>query len=354
MSHPLIIAAGCRNEGSGSLAGVSAAEEALVRQGCRLSHLHIAPLSHAWDAPLPRGCFRSGCAPLEALDAARKILASGEADAVVVQGKDLLRSEYAQDRDLRDRRMAVFGTEHPLTEAYTGLARAFCRRIGLDDGAFRDLAELLFENHCRVWEENGNRLEVRPGWFEPVTDLFRRVDCANPVVDFEGAAVVTTASVAAACAVPARQRIPLLAVALARTNGDGPQHVEEIAAYRHLAGAYREACRLAGVDFGARYLAGEALLEVYTCYPVVPLAFLLASGIARDPEELPALLARYPVTVTGGMNLARAAWNNPSLLGLSALWERLSSGAVPLAALHGNGGLGQRQGVAILGGPAGG
>jgi len=179
------------------------------------------------------------------------------------------------------------------------------------------------------------------------------VDCANPVVDFEGAVVVTTAEVAEACAVPAHQRIPVLAVALARASGDGPDHVEEIAEYRHLTEAYEKACHQAEVDFGARYLTGEALLEAYTCYPVVPLAFLLASGIARDPAEFPDLLARRLVTVTGGMNLARAAWNNPALHGLAVLWERLVAGAAPLAALHANGGLGQRQGVAILGGPAG-
>jgi hypothetical protein len=247
--------------------------------------------------------------------------------------------------------MAIYGEEQPLTEAYTDLARAFCRRTGLCDAEFRRLAGRLFENHCRAWEEAGNRVEARPQWFEPVTDLYRRVDCANPVVDFEGAVVVTTAEVAEACGVPVRQRIPILAVALAQTRGDGPEYVEEIAAYRHLTEAYEKACHRAEVDFGARYLAGEALLEAYTCYPVVPLAFLLAAGIARDPGELPDLLARRLVTVTGGMNLARAAWNNPALNGLVALWKRLSEGAAPLAALHANGGLGQRQGLAILGGP---
>jgi len=352
MSHPLIIAAGCRVDGLGSLAGVNAVEETITGLGCRLSHLHIAPLSLDWTARLPPGHFRSVCAPLEALAAAGRLLAEGAADAVVLQGRDLLRSEYAQDRELRNRRMAIYGEDQPLTEAYTGLAHAFCRRVGLDAAEFRLLAHRLFENHCRAWEERGERIEAKPKWFEPVTELDRRVDCANPVVDFEGAVVVATASVADACAVPSHQRIRVLGVGLGRTSGDGPEHLEEIAEYRHLAAAYREACRRAEVDFGARYLAGEALLETYTCYPVVPLGFLLATGIARDPRELHDLLARRPVTVTGGMNLARAAWNTPALRGLVALWERLSGGAASLAALHANGGLGQRQGVAVLGGPA--
>ena len=164
--------------------------------------------------------------------------------------------------------------------------------------------------------------------------------------------MITTPPVAEVCAIPTRRRIPVLSVALARVGDDGPDDLPEIAEYRHLAASWRDACRQAEVDFGAHYLAGEALLETYTCYPVVPLAFLLASGIARNPDDLPDLLASHPVTVTGGMNLARAAWNNPALDGLATLWERLSNGAAPLAALHANGGLGERQGVAILGGPA--
>lgn len=352
MHQPLIIAAGSRRDGRGSLTVVRAAEDAIVRRGCRLTQLHIAPLSLGWKSPLPPGTFRSGCAPLQALDTAVRLLADGSADAVVIKGRDLLRSEYAGDRGLRARRMAIYGEKYPLTEAYTDLARIFCARVGLSAVEFRDLAQRLFENHCRVFEESGETVEAKPAWFEPVTSLFRRVDCANPVVDFEGAVMITTAPVAEACAAPPRKRIPVLAVALTRVGADEPDDLEEIARYRHLAAAYRDACRQAGVDFGAHYLAGEALLETYTCYPVVPLAFLLASGIARDIDDLPDLLDRHPVTVTGGMNLARAAWNNPALHGLATLWERLVNGVASLAALHTNGGLGQQQGVAILGGPA--
>lgn len=96
------------------------------------------------------------------------------------------------------------------------------------------------------------------------------------------------------------------------------------------------------------FLAGEALLEAYTCYPVVPLAFLLASRIAPSPDAIPELLQHFEITVTGGMNLARAAWNNPCLNALIAMYERLTEGTLSVGAVHGNGGLGYKQGFALL------
>ena len=65
---------------------------------------------------------------------------------------------------------------------------------------------------------------------------------------------------------------------------------------------------------GARAFArGDAVIEAYTCYPVAPLGFLLASGIVQSLDEVESLLASREITVTGGMNLARAPWNNPAL-----------------------------------------
>ncbi len=68
-------------------------------------------------------------------------------------------------------------------------------------------------------------------------------------------------------------------------------------------------------------------MEAYTCYPVVPLAFLLASGIASSPKEIPVLLQRLEITVTGGMNLARAPWNNPALNAMVTMYKRLRHGS---------------------------
>ena len=53
-------------------------------------------------------------------------------------------------------------------------------------------------------------------------------------------------------------------------------------------------------------------------------------------------------------NIARAPWNNPALNAVIAMYETLCARSAPatVGAVHGNGGLGYRQGVAILGEPA--
>ncbi len=350
MTPPVVVVAGaCRIDGCGSLAPAVQAVERLDRAGCRVHTLVIDPLSAGWHTPLVPDHFRSGCAPVEALAEACRRLRAGRADAVVIAGDDRLRSEFAGDRERRQRLMAVYGEDHPLPELYTRLARAWCTRWGLDDAAFRDLARRLYHNCAAVLREQGRYRPPAPQWFEPITGLFRGVDCANPSVDFEGRLVVATAGAAReAGPVPAGRRVLVAGVAVAEAAGDGPDHVDEIAAYDHLARAYRDACDRAGVAFAGRYRAGRALLEAYTCYPVVPLALLLASGIARAPADLPAVLAGHPVTVTGGMNLARAPWNNPALHALVAMAGRLRAGDAPLGLVHGNGGLGYKQGIALL------
>jgi hypothetical protein len=134
--------------------------------------------------------------------------------------------------------------------------------------------------------------------------------------------------------------------------------------YAHLRRAYERACDQAGIDFAARFRAGEALLEAYTCFPPVPLGLLLATGIATGiapgvaigiaPDiALEAVLARREITVTGGMNLAGGPWNNPALHGLIVLLEQLETSVERTGLVHGNGGVGGYQGVAIVGAPPG-
>ncbi len=49
------------------------------------------------------------------------------------------------------------------------------------------------------------------------------------------------------------------------------------------------------------------------------------------------------------MNLAKGAWNNPALNALVVMYQRLLEGEEAIGLVHGNGGLGYRQGVAIVG-----
>ena len=78
------------------------------------------------------------------------------------------------------------------------------------------------------------------------------------------------------------------------------------------------------------------------------MAFLLVSGLVEVLEDIPDFLAEHSITITGGMNLARAAWNNPTLNALVLMHHRLCDGPEKLGLIHGNGGLGYRQGVAIV------
>ena len=75
----------------------------------------------------------------------------------------------------------------------------------------------------------------------------------------------------------------------------------------------------------------------------------MCNQFARDKKELAELLDNYEVTVTGGMNLARAAWNNPSLNALVVMHEKILKNNCGIGLVHGNGGLGYKQGVVILG-----
>tara|TARA_B100000809_G_C15051718_1_gene499142 strand:+ start:796 stop:939 length:144 start_codon:yes stop_codon:yes gene_type:complete len=42
------------------------------------------------------------------------------------------------------------------------------------------------------------------------------------------------------------------------------------------------------------------------------MAFLLVSGLVDALEDIPNFLAQHLITITGGMNLAKAGWNNPA------------------------------------------
>lgn len=349
MSASHLIAWGRIVDGRGSLAAVEARWSELRNRDMRLVELTIDPLHVGWDAPVQPNHFRSGCAPVEAIAHADQLVRNGQAEAVLITGRDDLRTRYSNDKVLRQQLMLIYD-DCPLPQAYTLLARAFMKLHDISEPQFNCLAEALYENYQRTAQRLGYVRPPRPEAFELVTDLFRGVDCANPVVDFAGAVIVAGDAAAPDDAHP----VTILGTGLAQMQ-DGPAHVEAIARYEHLAVAWQAACAQAGVDIAQAFLDQRALLEVYTCFPVAPLGFLLAAGLASDVESIERLLATHEITVTGGMNLARAAWNNPALNATIALCEQLAdiarhpaSREPRLAAVHGNGGLGYRQGVAIF------
>ncbi len=168
------------------------------------------------------------------------------------------------------------------------------------------------------------------------------------MVDFSGRLLITRADVAEQLGVDKSQWLQVKAVGLSRLDGDGKDYLTDISQYQHLKEAYQLACDEAKIDFVRLFKNGDALLETYTCYPVVPMAFILVSGLVNVLEDIPDFLAQHSITITGGMNLAKAAWNNPALNALVLMHHRLCDGPEKLGLIHGNGGLGYRQGVAIV------
>ncbi|WP_299179468.1 hypothetical protein [uncultured Neptuniibacter sp.] len=350
MSNAFIIAAAKTVDSLGCQKHCLALEQEIRSLGVPIQELVIEPLSADWHSPEPANHFRSGCAPIEALARARELIEQGM-EAVVISGEDHLKSGYARDERLN--KMAVYGNDYPLTEAYNDLAEHFLRVHDREDEHFRDIAHSLFENYKLSYRNSladDFNPELLPDerWYRPITSLFRGVDCANPLVDFSGRLLICSDALLQRLSVSADTVVAIRGVGLGRLAGDGPEYIQEIADYTHLKQAYEQCCAEANIDFPKLFRSGEALLEAYTCYPVVPMAFLLMSGLVDLLEEVPAFLEEHSITITGGMNLARAPWNNPALNGLITMYERLIEGDEHYGMVHGNGGLGYRQGVALL------
>ena len=352
MSATVLIISAAKNVDSvGSMAHCLALEQRIETFGHSIRQLHIDPLSTAWDSPLRPDHFRSGASPIEALAKARTLIQQGSEHAVLICGEDQIRTGYS--RHQRHQLMQIYGPDQPITEAYTELARSFLKQHRVDESQFQALAHALFDNYCLSYRNtlsDDYSPELLPGerWHQPVTSLFRGVDCANPMVDFQGRLLLVSETLAETLDCPPNSVLRVDGVGLGYTEHDGPEHSDSIAHYTHLRQAYRDCCAEAGIDFTARFKQGQALLEVYTCYPVVPMAFLLAADMVELLDEIPAFLEQHRITITGGMNLARAAWNNPALNALIEMHHQLLASPQRWGMVHGNGGLGYRQGVALL------
>lgn len=346
MTNTAILAAARCVDGQGSLHGIEQLVGQLRQIGARVQGLTIDRLDSGWDTPLAAGHYRSGCAPLYALADAQQLLNRGLADAVLIQGNDQLRSDYPhpQQKALRQQLMHIY-PHCDLPEAYTRLTQVWLTRHALSGAQFTRLRDALFENYWATWQALGHAQRPAQQWFQPLTSLFRGVDCANPNQDFSAQVLIGGAEWAQRLGFKAK--VALSAVAVASTEQDGPAAITQIAQFSHLHAVYQQLHRTTRLHLAQLWQREQLALEAYTCYPVIPLALLLECEFSQLATLLDDLRL-YPVTVTGGMNLARSAWNNPALNGLVALYERLVSGPQRYALLHGNGGLGYRQGLALL------
>lgn len=336
-------------DGRGDLREVQRLKRALDARGLRTEELRIAPLRMPWNEPLPPGYLKGATAPLQAIAIAGSLFDAGRADALLLSGTDRLRSDYAPED--RRRLMRVFESGQTHLDGYARLAERFIESISISKQFFLELAERLFDNYlrtCRARFPEFERPEQR--WCGFLNEYFRGVDCANPHVDFAGAILLLTDRAADACEVDRKARVHVLACELCEAGSDSIQAIPIVVRYAHLEEAFAQACKHARIDFAQKFLAGEAMLEAYLCYPVVPLAFLLHCGLVRDMGDVPGLLREFDVTITGGLNLARAPWNNTTLNSI-VVATQLLRGRDPrrLAGIHGNGSLGYQQGFLLLG-----
>ena len=351
MSKVVCIAAQRQVDGVGSLSKLESLSSRLVSElGVEPKRLTIDPLSVDWHSELEEGHFRSGCAPVEAMNCARELISSGREVAVIIQGRDYLRSEYRSDE--RRQAMSIYPDGVALTDAYDHLTTAYIAQSAIEEAEFIRLRDALFENYWRSYQAN-NSAARRPDarWFDAITPLFRGVDCANPVIDFEAKLLLVSDAAARDLLLPDSEVVEVVAVGVGRLVNDGPDAIAEILHYQHLkdaAGAIEDA---AGLSLRKLHAEGALLLDLYTCYPVVPLACLLATNLVSQPEQLLEFIEHNQITLTGGMNLARGPWNNPALNGLVSMFETLitqTHSERSYGLVHGNGGLGYRQGLVLM------
>jgi len=320
----------------------------LKQSGVAVSELKIAPLRMPWNESLPKGYLKGACSPLQAILSFRESVSRNQAEALVLTGVDHLRSDYTKS----DRRklMEVFEGSRTHLSAYNELAGVFSRKNQISKTDFRQMAVSLFENYQRTYTSLNPNADM-PGekWFGRVSAYFRGVDCANPVVDFSGCVIFATEAVANRCHIDRKRRVQVSACALAESGPDGPEQIETISEYTHIKKAFEDACSSAGLDFNQAFLSKRAALEVYTC--VVPIAFLLRSGLVSHPSDISIFLEEHEITITGGLNLAKGPWNNTTLNTLVSMVHLLRSETAgpTMGGIHGNGSLGYQQGFMILG-----
>jgi hypothetical protein len=345
-----IVEADYRVDGVGDLSRTHRVREALKKTASKVREFEIASIKDGWQTPLPENRLRCACSPMIAILEAQRLFSRQEADAVVIRGRDFIRSEFRDRKAERKRLMHLYGEDGHILDAYNRLAHAFLSHWRIAPEEFRDLAGALFENHFRVWRRRHPNAERPEGkWFEPVTDLFRGVDCANPSVDFEGCLIIATGEAAKRCGIAPESCVRIAGCRVEQACEDTLESIPRVVPYRHLRAAFEKTCDQAQVDFREAFLSGKALLEVYTCYPVVPLGFLLATGFAGSIREIREFVAGCPLTITGGLNLAKAPWNNTTLYAIAEMANRLKMGDAPcLGGIHSVGALGYKQAFAIL------
>ena len=346
-----IVAADSVVDGAGDLSSTDAARKQLKDKNYRVAEYEISSSTDGWQTDLPPHRLRCACAPLIAINQGRQLMVDGEIDAVVIQGREHLKSDFQGRKDERNRLMKIYGEgKCGILDGYEKLAQAFIAHHDISADDFRRTSGEIFENHWRVWQGlNPDATRPAETWFNPVTPLFRGVDCANPSVDYDGCLVIVSDEVLHETDFGLKSYSQIAACDVQQLCPDDPEFVEQIVSYDHIATCFANACAEANIDFKSVFRSNQALLDIYSCYSVVPMGFLMATGFVENFAEIPAFAEEFPFTITGGLNLAKAPWNNTTVQTLASMFHALKSNQTPnIGGVHSIGALGYLQGFTIL------
>ncbi len=336
--------------------------------GQRVAYCFIDPLMHAFEAANhfyfsvmecqvigKLNSYRTGASPIHALHDARLLVDHGLYDAVFIFGYEPLQSNRKRyGREAVMQAMDIFKGIN-LLSCYNGLAQLMCKKLGMSERDFIHLADLLYENYSRTYlrlHPQGKLPPRGPFMAEAGAPLFRLTDCANPNLDFAAGIIVASPQAADTLGVPAARRLDILSTHSAMVEAS-PHNLAGIVGgpgrlFPHLQQLFVALQQESGLNPVGEWQRQNLLLDVYTCYPPIPLAFLLVGGFATSIEQLAPLLAAVEITTDGGLNLGGAPWNNPVLASLADMPALLAREKASLALVHGNGGIGEAQALALL------
>jgi len=340
----------CVVNGSGNFSQIYKIKENLSKLNARVIEFEIASIKDGWHESLPKDRLRCACSPMIAIIEAQKLFVNHEADVVVIHGKDHIKTDFRDKKAERNELMHMYGENGHILHAYNKLAHEFIKYWKISQEEFLSLSEAIFSNHLRVWLKN-DPAQKKPDkkWFNHVTDLFRGVDCANPSVDFEGFLVIGTQEISQKYNLTPDAAIQIVGCHVEQCCEDTMEAIPKIVPYAHLRIAFEKACEQADLDFMSKFLSDMAILEIYTCYPVVPLGFLLATGMSSSTKDIPRFLDEYPLTITGGLNLSKAPWNNTTLSAFVSMAKRLRANkSQTIGGIHSIGAIGYKQAFVIL------
>lgn len=341
---------------------------ALRKANLRVAYSFVDPLLHGFEAGNrfyfdtlglinvgQLSYYRTGCGPIQALGDAKRLLETGSFDAVFIFGcEPLLHQKKTLGKEAVAAAMDIFNGAS-LVACYHSLAAALCRREDIEPGAFMALADALYQNYSRSYQSSGAQEPPRPrgrGMEAEGAPMFRLTDCANPNVNFAGGVVLGNDRVVQLLGLGDARLVRVKSVAqqIVKADPQDPLTVlgrgDEL--FPHLRRVFAAVQEEAGLNLAALAADNRLMLDAYTCYPPIPLAFLLAGGFIQNWEELPEFAQRHELTLEGGLSLAGAPWNNPVLSSLVTFAQRLPGSGKPYGLLHGNGGIGEAQGLALL------